>query len=68
MINIRQVANVVKDGSEYTLIDVRAVAEDKENGKQATARKDVNITYTNVSALFSAIQLHVTDLVTSGLI
>lgn len=68
MINIRQVSNVVKDGSQYTLIDVRAIAEDRENGKQATARKDVNATFSNVSSLFSAIEQHTVDLVTSGLI
>lgn len=68
MINIRQVSNVVKDGSQYTLVDVRAVAEDPDSGKQAMARKDVNSTFTSVSLLFSAIEQHTVDLVTSGLI
>ncbi len=68
MINIRQVSNVVKDGTEYTLVDVRVIAEDRGAGKQATARKDVNTTYTNVSALFTAIQQHTVDVVQSGLI
>lgn len=68
MINIRQVSNVIKDGSEYTLVDVRVIAEDRENGKQAMARKDVNTTFTNVSSLFAAIQSHTVDVVSSGLI
>ena len=68
MINIRQVSNVIKDGGDYTLVDVKAIAEDQENGKQAIARKAVNTTYPNVSSLFQAIQQHTVDLVTSGLI
>ena len=68
MINVRQVSNVVKDGSEYTLVDVRVIAEDQENGKQAMARKDVGTTYTNVSSLFAAIQAHTVDVIGSGLI
>jgi len=68
MINVRQVSNVIKDDSEYTLVDVRVIAEDQENGKQAMARKDVGTTYTNVSSLFAAIQQHTVDVVSSGLI
>ena len=68
MINIRQISNVTKDGSEYTLVDVRVVAEDRENGKQATALKEVGTTFTSVSALFVAIQAHTVDVIQSGLI
>jgi len=68
MINVRQISNVIKDGTEYTLVDVRVIAEDQENGKQATARKDVGTTFTNVSSLFAAIQQHTVDVVSSGLI
>ena len=68
MINIRQVSNVVKNGTEYTLVDVRVIAEDRDAGKQASARKDVNTTYTNVSSLFAAIQSHTIDVIQSGLI
>ena len=68
MINIRQVSNVTKDGTEYTLVDVRVVAEDRENGKQATALKEVGTTFTSVSSLFVAIQAHTVDVVQSGLI
>jgi len=68
MINIRQVSNVKKDGTEYTLVDVRVIMEDQENGKQVTARKDVNTIFTNVSLLWSAIGQHTVDVVGSGLI
>lgn len=68
MINIRQVSNVIKDGTEYTLVDVRVVAEDRENGKQATALKEVGTTFTSTTGLFVAIQQHTVDVVQSGLI
>jgi len=68
MINIRQISNVTKDGTIFTLIDVRVVMEDQENGKQVTATKDVNLTFANVSSLWSAIGQHTVDVVQSGLI
>lgn len=68
MINIRQVSNVTKDGAEYTLVNVKVVAEDPENRKSASASKEVNTTFTSVNLLFDAIQQATVDLVTSGLI
>lgn len=68
MINVRQVSNVIKDGSQYTLVDVKVTMEDQENGRQVIARKQVDQTYTNVSSLWSAIGQHTVDVIQSGLI
>ena len=68
MINIRQISNIQKDGGQYTLVNVKVVAENPGEQKTAMASKEVNAMYTNVSDLFDAIQGHVVELVTSGLI
>ena len=68
MTNISQSSNIKKDGTEYTLVDVRVVMENQINGKQVTARKDVNAVYTNVSSVWAAIGQHTADVIQSGLI
>ena len=68
MINIRQISNITKYGTQYTLENVRVVMEDQENGKQVTASKQVEVTYADVSSLWAAIGQHTIDVVQSGLI
>jgi len=68
MINIRQVSNVTKDGGTYTLVNVKVVAEDQENGVQASALKEVNTAFTNVNSLWAAIGQHTANVISSGLI
>lgn len=68
MINFRQVSNVVKNGNEFTLVNVKVTAENEANGKAVMAAKTVDATFANVNLLFDAIQQHTVDLVSSGLI
>lgn len=68
MINVRQVANITKDGSVYTLVDVKIMAENVEGEKRVTAHKGVNAGFTDVSSLFTAIRDNVVALIQSGLV
>ena len=67
MTNIRQVANVEKDGQNLTLVSVVVFSENLENGHRLSREVKPDTTFTNVSNLYSAIRDSVNELLTSGL-
>ena len=68
MINVRLVSEIIKEGSTYTLVNVKITADNPDDRKSAMAVKGVQQQFTNVSSLFSAIEGETVALVQSGLV
>ena len=66
MINVRLVTQITKEGSTFTLVSIKLIADNPDDGKLVTAVKAVDYPYTNVSSLFSAIEDETVALVQSG--
>lgn len=66
--NIRLVSNITKDGSLYTLLNIKVLVENAEAEKRVEATQGVNAEFTSVNDLFTAIQTNVVNLVSSGLV
>lgn len=67
MTNIRQVANVVKDGPELTLVNVYVKTTNHETQTYIERRKEINQVFTDVDQLYVAIKTNVNEVLTSGL-
>lgn len=66
MINVRLVSSITKEGSTFTLVSIKIVAENPNDFKRIEAVKEVNEDFTNVSSLFTSIQDNVVALIQSG--
>lgn len=67
MTHIRQVANVKKDGSELTLINVFVKTTNDETQTFIERRKQVDQIFMSVDELYAAIKANVNEVLTSGL-
>ena len=67
MTNIRQVANVSKDGSNLTLVNVVVTTTDPDTGHVVKRIKPVGVVYTTINDLYAAIKDNVNEVLTSGL-
>lgn len=66
MINVRLVGNISKDGNEFTLVNVKVLAENPNDKKRVEANREVNEAFTDVQALFTALKDTVISLIQSG--